>query len=218
MDMSRLFYILLQGFVIGAGPCLLICAPIIVPYIAGTKRSWQEGLKATLIFSFTRLFIYTILGAASGLIGAYLIRIFISTPFGYHVWSVGASFIIVLGLLIIFGKKLNMGFCRFLNKYAVEGPVASMVILGLLVGLSPCLPLIGILIEIALLSERILIGALYGFTFGIGTVLSPLLLLGALAPVLPGRLLQSDVANRIFNSVCGVLLVLVGGYILLSRL
>jgi len=218
MEGAMLLYVLFQGFAIGAGPCLLICAPLIVPYIAGTRRTWEDGLRATLVFSLSRLAVYSILGALSGLVGAYVIGLFVGTPFSFYVWTVGALFIIVLGILIIFGGRVNWGFCRMLDRCAVKDPTWSMILLGIMVGLSPCLPLLAILVQIAILSEKFYIGALYGFTFGIGTVLSPLLLLGALAPVLPARLLKTEKANIVFNAICGGLLVLVGVYVLVSRL
>ena len=218
MDFQRLVYLLAQGFVVGAGPCLLICGPLILPYIAGTKRSWQEGLHATLIFSLTRLAVYVVLGALSGLIGAFMLAIFLGTPFAYHVWTAGAFIIISLGILIILGRGFNLGFCRGICGHTLDNSVPSMVFLGLLIGFSPCLPLIAVMIEIALFSGNMLVGGIYGFTFGIGTVLSPLLIIGALTPVLPAGILRSDRAVRIFSIICGALLIIVGLYVLRARL
>jgi cytochrome c biogenesis protein CcdA len=54
---------------------------------------------------------------------------------------------------------------------------------------------------------------LYGFAFGIGTVISPLLILGALAPIIPAKLIRTEKASQIFNCACGFLLIIVGIYI-----
>jgi sulfite exporter TauE/SafE len=90
-----------------------------------------------------------------------------------------------------------------------------MFIVGMLVALSPCLPLIGILLEIALLSKGLFSGVIYSLFFGIGTMLSPLLLLGAVIPLVGGRI---DAKRfKIFTCLCGIMLVLVGLYLIFRR-
>jgi len=216
LSIDKFLYLLLQGFVLGFGPCLFICAPIVVPYIAGTKRSWQEGLKATLIFSLARLLVYAFLGGIFGYFGFFLLQLY--PTFSLSIWLIGAAFIILLGGLIILGRDIRNPLCQLLSKQTLDDSFKSMVFLGVIVGLSPCLPLVGILMEIALISEHIWIGALYGATFGIGTVISPLLILGALAGGLPTAFIHNEKIFRIFNVICGILLILVGLYILFSRL
>ena len=218
MLQSKFFIILAQGFVIGAGPCLLVCAPILLPYIAGTKRTWQEGFKATLIFGLTRLTVYTLMGGVVGYIGYYLFQLFYNQLWGMYLWIIAGIFIIILGFLIMFGKRVRNPVCNFLQKQTLEDSTKSMVILGLLVGFSPCLPLLAVLTEIMFMAEHFYQGFLYGFAFGIGTVISPLLILGALAPLISGKLISSDKAIQVFNFVCGILLLMVGIYIIWLRL
>ncbi len=215
---GKLLSILIQGFVIGAGPCMLICAPILLPYIAGTKRTWQEGLKATLVFGITRLIIYTIMGGAVGYIGYYLFRLFYSQVWGMFLWVFAGIFVIVMGILIILGRGARNPICKFLQKQSLEDSTKSMIFLGMVIGFSPCLPLLAVLTEIMFIAKEFYQGFLYGFAFGIGTVISPLLLLGGVTPLIPAKLLRTEKAVGIFNFVCGILLILAGSYILFQKL
>jgi len=218
VSVGKLTYILIQGFVIGAGPCVLICAPILLPYIAGTQRTWQQGFRAALVFGLARLLVYTLLGGVVGYIGYYLFQLFYNRLWGIYLWTFAGIFIITLGMLILLGREINNPVCRFLQKHALENNVRSLFLLGLIIGFSPCLPLLAVLTEIMFMADRFYSGFIYGFAFGLGTVVSPLLLMGALAPLIPGKLIRSDKAMRIFNAVCGGLLIMVGIYIIWQKL
>lgn len=217
MFYGKLLSILIQGFVIGAGPCMLVCAPILLPYIAGTKRTWQEGLKAALIFGLTRLVIYTLMGGVVGYIGYYLFQLFRAKVWGMYLWIIAGIFIIALGVLIILGKGVKNPVCRILQKLTLEDSAKSMIFLGIVIGFSPCLPLIAVLTEIMFLAEEFYQGFVYGFAFGIGTVISPLLLLGALTPLIPAKLIKSEKSMKVFSCICGILLVLAGIYIIWQK-
>jgi len=202
MDTGKILYILFQGFFLGYGPCLLTCVPILLPYTL-TKKHWKEGLEATLTFSLSRLAVYVVLGGLAGYIGAFLMRFFYMTMVHFYIHGIMAFMLILIGILVLFGKDTGIKFCQ-----VKEG---NMVILGILVGLSPCLPLVGILLEIAVLSENIISGMIYSFAFGIGTVLSPLLVIGTLAPVVGKRF--NEKLQRSFIYLCGMLLILMGIFI-----
>jgi len=215
---GKLISILLQGFAVGSGPCMVICAPILLPYIAGTKRNWQEGLKAALIFGLTRMAIYTLMGGVVGYVGYFLFNLFYGQVLGKYLWVLGGIFIIILGGLIILGKGVKNPVCRFLQKQTLENSNKSMVFLGIVIGFSPCLPLLAVLTEIMFIAEEFYQGFLYGAAFGIGTVISPLLLLGALAPIFPAKFVKTERAGKAFNAVCGILLIAVGIYIIWRKL
>lgn len=218
MFYGKLLSILIQGFVIGSGPCMLVCAPILLPYIAGTKRTWQEGFKAALIFGLTRLTVYTLMGGVVGYIGYYLFQLFYNRLWGLYLWIFAGILIITLGFLIMLGKGIKNPVCRVLQKQTLEDSTKSMILLGILIGFSPCLPLIAVLTQIMFMAEHFYQGFLYGFAFGIGTVISPLLILGALTPLISEKLIRSERVGRVFNFICGVLLVMVGIYIIGQRL
>jgi len=204
MDIGKILYLLLQGFFFGYGPCLITCAPIILPY-AGTKKTWKEGFFTTLSFSLGRLAVYTILGGLFGYFGAFILKYYFASGFYYYIQTILSVIMISIGVAILLGKETGFRFCG-----TGEG---NMAVLGVLVGLSPCMPLIGILLEIALLSKSFLAGLVYSFCFGIGTVISPLLLLGAVIPHFGGKIDKKYF--KVFSYVCGIMLILIGGIILL---
>ena len=203
MDIGKILYLALQGFFLGFGPCLLTCAPIILPY-AGTKRTWQEGLFATLSFSLGRIIIYVILGGLFGYFGAFILKFYYSSGVYYYIQALLAVILILIGAAVLLGKETSFRFCG-----VEEG---NMFVVGILVAISPCLPLIGIMLEIALISKSFISGFIYSFFFGIGTVVSPLLLLGAVMPLVGGKIDRKPF--KTFNNICGVMLMLVGIYLI----
>jgi hypothetical protein len=133
-------------------------------------------------------------------------KYYYSTGMFHYLKAVLSLILIVIGITVVLGKNFNVKFCG-----AGEG---NMAVLGMLVGISPCAPLIGILLEIALLSDNFFAGFAYSFFFGIGTVLSPMLLIAAVIPMIGGRFNQK--VFRIFTYLCGSMMVLAGMYILLK--
>jgi len=132
------------GLTLGIGlatSCAVLCLPILVPYIASSaKPSIIRGLYTTLAFSSGRLISYLALGLIFGL----LITTVEINP------VITATATLILGLLLafhglsvlgLFKTKSIMGsiFCRY-----TEGG-KSLVYLGMLTGLRPCLPLIAAL-------------------------------------------------------------------------
>lgn len=207
---------MLQGFFLGAGPCLLSCTPLFLPYLAGTSRSWQEGLRATIIFGLTRLVVYTCLGGVVGYTGYYLFQLFYSWWWGKIIWGMGGVFIILVGILLVSGEGIKNPFCKILQRQTLGNDTRGVIILGVLLGLSPCLPLLGILTEIMFLSEKFYQGFLYGLAFGLGTLFSPLLLLGIFTPLLAEKIRKVEKIGQVFNVVCGVLLIVVGIWVLVK--
>jgi sulfite exporter TauE/SafE len=205
MEPGKLLYLFAQGFFLGCGPCLATCAPILLPY-AGTRKSWREGLASALSFSLGRVIVYVALGSIFGYFGAYILRYYYSSGIDHYIRTALSALIVLTGLAVISGRELDIKFCR-----VAEG---NMVLMGVLVGLSPCVPLIGVMTEIALFSKGLFSGAVYSLFFGIGTVISPMLLMGALAPSIGGAI--SRRFARAFAVVCGILLVFIGLYLFIK--
>ncbi|MCJ7769042.1 MAG: sulfite exporter TauE/SafE family protein [Dehalococcoidales bacterium] len=153
------------GLTLGIGlatSCAVLCLPILVPYIASSaKPSIIRGLYTTLAFSSGRLISYLALGLIFGL----LITTVEINP------VITATATLILGLLLafhglsvlgLFKTKSIMGsiFCRY-----TEGG-KSLVYLGMLTGLRPCLPLIAALtysITLASIGETLTFMLSFGF-------------------------------------------------------
>ncbi|HSW59085.1 MAG TPA: sulfite exporter TauE/SafE family protein [Dehalococcoidales bacterium] len=208
---STLGALFVAGLTLGVSQCLLTCAPMLVLYVAGTAEVWQAGFKAALVFSLSRLLAYTLLGALAGGIGMWFLAELQEEAYVHWIQLGAAVFIILLGILVIIGRNTRLHLCQFLSRYTLKNSILSMALLGFLSGIAPyCTPFLGILTYIAFDLRDLPLGALCGFTFGLGaTLITPLLIVGPLAGALP-RLFKSPLLLGIFRRVSGVLLLILG--------
>jgi len=202
------------GLLMGFGPCLLYCAPVLLSYIVGTSDNWRQGLRTTLAFSIARLLAYGLLGTAAGVSGQLIGRFIQSAPL---IEILGGVIIAAMGTLMVLGKEAGPRLCTLLRS---EGNPA---LLGFLTGLSPCPPLVGVLIGIALSTTSPgfnpgLMGALYGLAFGSGTLLSPLLALGPLAGGFSGRLMGKPILHIWLQRLSGLVLFAFGLHLAVRQL
>ena len=175
----------LTGLTLGIGPCSAFCLPMLIPYVAGTQDRWRGGVRATLIFALFRLLAYVILGLAAGLSGELLVGFLGQEEFGLVVWSLGGSFTALLGMLMLLGReassRVNPLFTA-LRRHTMGDSLKSMGLLGFVVGITPCAPLLGILSYIAFTVEDMFTGAFYALCFGLGTsIITPITLAETIA-------------------------------------
>lgn len=203
--LSNSLKLLVAGFTMGWGPCLTYTAPLLLPYIGATKRNWQGGLKVGLAFSIGRLFALAILGGLATVAFRFINQFFPPQRSGW-LYLLSACFMITMGILIILGKGLKMHIGRGILDKGTE----SMFLFGFLMGIAPCVPYVAILTYIACVAEdAVLAGILYAALFATGTAVAPIVL-GTLMGILPERLLRSGRLYKVFQIVCGVVLVLFG--------
>lgn len=205
----------LQIFGIGftfaiAGPCLLVCTPILLTYIAGRQDKWPRALADISIFLFGRLSAYAALGAVAGGSGYYL-RHFIKSDFTPYFNLVSGMISILLGMAVFIRKDPPI--CANKVSHNKIYDFGSVLVLGFLIGVSPCPPLAALLFEIALISKSVFEGASYALSFGLGTFLAGLIVIGTIAGILKGftrNIIHSKRAGIIFKILCSVLLILFG--------
>lgn len=199
------------GFGFGViGPCFLTCTPILITYVAGTKRRWAAALADVTIFLVGRLSAYCILGILAGISGS-LIRQFSTPPVTAAIKMAGGILSIILGIIVFLNKPGSTGACGIAQHKNYN--FGGLLILGFLIGISPCAPLMALLFEITLISKNALDGFMYALFFGLGTFLSGLLVVGSVAGIfswLPARFVRSERANFAFKIVCAGLLMLLG--------
>jgi hypothetical protein len=213
------FSLFVTGIVMGLGPCLLACGPVLITYIAATKSSPLEGLRSWFIFSVSRFFITVLLGFLAGIAGAGLFRRFYFDMPGNIIWMLGGSFIFLLGVLVFSGKKSNISLCRILNESMIEKDTKSLITLGILIGIIPCAPLIGIFSYITMISEHLTDGIFLSASFGLGTALSPLLIASLLAGAIPSlKVLKGQKSLAIFKKICGLILMALGLHIIIKSI
>lgn len=214
--MINLIELFIVGISMAFGPCLFFCTPIVLSYIAGTQDNWQKGFKSILIFSLSRAFIYVLLGLLAGLFGKILTTSL--DKYSLTIYFIGGIFISLSGILILLGKNPNLHLCQTLRKYSVENDIRSSIILGIIIGLLPCTPLLGILVYISLISEDLWHGTFLGLSFGVGTIISPLIIFGIVVSSLPKKIIKNPKTFEIFKKACGFLLFLFGVQLIVSQI
>ncbi|HIE43304.1 MAG TPA: sulfite exporter TauE/SafE family protein [Candidatus Omnitrophica bacterium] len=169
MEWEEVIKIFVAGITLGTGPCLLICLPILLPYISAKGTDWRGGFKLALIFSLSRLVSYSLLG----LLAVVLFRV-VNTllgPQGGYFKLTAGIFVVSIGIIYLLPCNITKaGACKFLHKYLIEKSNLNMFTLGVLIGFSPCAPLTAILTYIASMAKNALWGLLSGFFFWAGNV------------------------------------------------
>jgi sulfite exporter TauE/SafE len=175
MNVRDVLELFLGGLVLGHGPCLVFCAPIILPVVASTEGSWKGGLVSTLKFSAGRMLSYLFLALAASFSYAWLDNFILVDSTHFTVRLLLSILLVILAVLIMSGHVARIGSRGVLRGFTLSSPF----VLGILVGLTPCAPLLGSLAYVAVRADGPEEGALLGLAFAIGTLLSPLLILGA---------------------------------------
>lgn len=210
---ESLYYLFLSGLILGSGPCLGFCAPILAGFIAAYKPTLKKALLAYFSFSAAKIASYMLLGALCGIFSGILKSNFFM---GYlHIVNIILGFFVLLiGILtILFKEPLGSKYCAFLWR----GNLGGAGILGLLAGFSPCLPLLGILNYIIIISHSPLDGLFYAFVFGLGTSISPVILLVGLSGKLAGDFSRNSKIKVLIRVFCSLLLISLGLMIILQK-
>lgn len=205
------------GIVYGSLVCISSCLPYVASYVAGIGAGFRRGVLVTLAFSFGRLAAYATIGLAIGLLSGALRLIVSAESFSpFQVYSSAAFGIVTIfiGLTILLKSKTStcdintkdIGVTRF-QKVNRRIDLRAFL-LGLTRGLVICPPLLALLLY-ALPFAAPIDGLLVAVLFGLGTVLSPLLLLGGVT----GWLLNRAPLFRKWIAVCGGAILIVLGSI-----
>jgi len=200
----------LTGLLFGSGPCVASCGPFLITYIAGAKKNIPRGIMVYILFSSARIIVYVVLGLVIFFLSRFAIEKLLGGLYKY-VLILGGGFVIIIGLFMAFGRRLEFNFCQSLHKNILERDKKSIFAVGLVIGLLPCAPLLSILAYVGLISRTWVSSLLYSLSFGIGTFVSPLILLAILAGLIP-RLFTKEKAiyYSIFNLICGLMIIFLG--------
>ncbi|MBU1998707.1 MAG: sulfite exporter TauE/SafE family protein [Candidatus Omnitrophota bacterium] len=217
LKLSLTFFI--YGLLFGVGPCLASCGPLLVAYFSGSSKNILMSLLEYAYFSLAKILAYLLITlsvfsigkvAARHIIGEYSVYIFIVG--GIFIILVGLSMIVPLGS-ITFEEGKNKIFDRltkFIKREVLpKSNKMTIIILGLLIGLLPCLPLLTIASYIGLASSHWTESILYGLAFGLGTSLSPLVMLVFFSGMI-SRFVRSKNYARVFRIVCGLIIIFLG--------
>lgn len=197
------------GLLYGLAVCTASCLPIVTGYIAGVGAGFGRGVKITLIFNLGRVLAYALIGAIIGLFSG-LFRLFVSeaaiSPFQIYSSLAFGIVSIVIGTSIFLKarKPCDCNVQENKNRFTKTGKAGRFGFdfgafsLGLSRGLIVCPPLIALLIySLPFASPVGSVGI--AVLFGLGTTLSPILLLGGVT----GWLLNKAPLFRKWISIAG---------------
>jgi len=208
--MNRVLLILfVSGFSFGPSLCMASCGPAILSYVAGTRKSVLKSTLLYLSFSFTRMIIYVIFCLI-----AYFINVAAvekqTLVISRFMLAFGGIFMVLLGIIMITGRLNELKIGRVFSFKPADDYIKTGFFMGLILGSLPCVPLFTIMFYIAIVSESALNALFYSLTFGLGTLLSPLLFLSAGAGFLPKLLRNNKWYPKVISTVCGVIMVFLG--------
>jgi sulfite exporter TauE/SafE len=208
------------GVIYGATFCTLTCSPIIASYIIGSDRGTRRGILLSCIFNGGRVATYGLLGLAVGLAGGAFLVEGVYALWGAIFFGIALAFI---GVWIAIRRRPGELGCACAKEaswvdriwHRVEpregdGGELSAVGMGLLIGLVPCPPLIALLVFAAAMGSAST-GLVLGLLFGLGTLVSPIIVIAAAAGWFSDRVAKEAPAMRFgVRRVAGALLVLLG--------
>lgn len=163
--MPEPFSLFLLGMVYGATVCSFTCLPYFGPYLIGSGTGFKDGVISSCAFALGKLCMYSALGGAAAVLGRAL--------------TVSPTHKVIMGLVLI-AVAVTMPFVTkdgCLKRSQVTGKRFSMFVLGVVSSLMPCPPLAAVFVLSAQHGE-VLGGVMYGFFYGLGLVVSPMLLAG----------------------------------------
>jgi sulfite exporter TauE/SafE len=192
------------GLLYGTIFCTSECLPIIASYIAGTGAGFRKGIVITLIYNSGRLLSYALIGGIVGFIGGsinFLLDEAALASFRVYSAYVIGIITILIGIHILLKTKKNSECkkeCESIDEWKLGRLDVRAFTLGLSRGLIICPPLF------ALLAYSIPFGSpldslTLAVLFGLGTTISPMLLLGGVT----GWLLNKAPLFRKWLSIIG---------------
>ncbi len=207
------------GFLFGAVVCTPTCLPYIASYIAGIGANFRKGLVVTFIFNGGRIAAYALIGTTVGLFKIAVSDPVLSSFQAYSSIAFGIVSILVGAIILIKGRRTSHN-CSAgerqeigLKKMSGRFDIGAFS-LGFTRGLLLCTPLMALLaysIPFAGPFDSFALAAL----FGVGTALSPILLIGGAT----GWLLnKAPLFRKWISIVGGGLLIVLGVSALISSL
>ncbi len=199
------------GLLYGLVFCTSACLPYVSSYIAGIGAGFRKGVAVTLIFNSGRITAYALIGAAVGVFKLLVSNDLLVSFQAYSSLAFGVVSIIIGASILLKIKSAHFN-CSSEEVKNLSGKKLSdrfdfrAFTLGLSRGLIVCPPLLALLLYAVTFAAPI-DSFFLAVLFGLGTALSPLLLLGGAT----GWLLNKAPLFRKWISIAGAgLLILLG--------
>lgn len=165
---TSLLTVFLLGVSLGLTACAVTCLPFIGTLAFGKAAGRESGMVDMGLFLGGRLVAYTTLGGISGVLGAGFVKV-LADGLGNIVIGLVAC---LTALLLVRKGQPDHARCRLPGKISKMPPF----FLGVALTLIPCAPL-ATLLATAAAGQAAAQGALLGFMFGMGAMLTPMIVL-----------------------------------------
>jgi sulfite exporter TauE/SafE len=194
--------------------CTSACLPYIASYIAGIGAGFRKGIIITLIYNSGRITAYALIGALIGVFSG-VFRLFVNeasiSPFQEYSSYAFSIVTIAIGISIILKNRSPSCDCNLQDNKSSEVKKngrfdVRAFSLGLSRGLIICPPLVMLLLYSVPFAAPIDSFAV-AVLFGLGTAVSPLLLLGGVT----GWLLNKAPLFRKWISIAGAAILIILG-------
>ena len=207
------------GLLYGSTFCTSACLPYITSYIAGIGAGFRKGVIVTSIYNSGRVTACALIGGLTSIFKLFVSAAFLLAYQKYALFAFGIV-TIVIGISIIRKNRSspcvynveddkNLGLKRLTERFDIRA--FSM---GLTRGLIVCPPLIAILLY-SMTSSAPIDSFVLSILFGLGTALSPFLLLGGVT----GWLLnKAPLFSRWISKTGAGILILLGLNMLLNAM
>ncbi len=153
------------GLSYGLTVCSLTCLPYLAPYLLGTGSGFKNGMANSISFMIGKLLVYATLGGVAAFIG--------------HSVDFGQKSSLIMGLIVMCAglsmPLINQKKCRM--KCRTTSKNISMLAMGAGASLAPCPPLAAIFM-LAAQRGSVPEGVFYGLIYGLGLIISPLIIAG----------------------------------------
>lgn len=208
---------LFMGIAAGMGQCSVVCAPFLSTYIMGSREGILNGLKSFAAFTIGRILMCAALGLAAGYIGTAFLCI--DSHFGYVLTAFGAVMILIGFLMIIRPvcircekTKEENEMSSLFSRHFTFNPTTHLFIMGMAFAAIPCPPMGAMLLYSpqmpSLISSSIMMAL-----FGVGTIVSPLIIISAAAGWFSKKIkVEAPQYRIVFQRLSGVILILPGGF------
>lgn len=192
--------VFLLGLSLGLTACAATCLPFIGTYVLGKAEGRRSGMIDAGLFLSGRMIAYTALGALAGGFGAWFVK-HLADGYGNLVIGIAS---LLSAVLLLDRSTTSHAACGTLQSKAL-----SPLLMGVALTLIPCAPLATLLASAAA-GNSLAHGALMGLVFGMGTLLTPMLVLIPATASLAERLRidQPWVAALLRHLAAGVLVMI----------
>ena len=206
--MPEILSLFFLGVIYGLTICSLSCLPYLTPYLMSTGKGFRDGINSSFVFISGKLLVYSALGGMAAYIGSKLVV----NDFLYLKYTIG-GILITVGLLLPFVSK---GGCT--KRHQLAGKRLSLFALGVSTSLIPCPSLVSMSL-LAANKGSVFIGASYGFVFGLGLMISPLVIAsGAISLISKSVKIEVKGFTPYLNALSVIIIVMMGVRVLTLEL